>query len=93
MFLNEHIEQIKKMKVVIDAGNGMGGVDSEILQKYLNVVPMNFKPDGNFPVHTPNPILAENIKDICKRVRKEKAVLGIAFDGDVDRVVFIDCYL
>ena len=80
------------MKVIIDAGNGMGGKDLElILDKLpLKVVKMYFKPDGNFPNHEANPLKEENIKDIKKRVVKERADLGIALDGDADRVFFID---
>jgi len=85
-------EKIKSLKVVIDASNGMGGRDMElVLDKLpLKVTKMYFEPDGNFPNHEANPLLEENIVEIKKRVVKEKADLGIAPDGDADRVFFID---
>ncbi len=90
MFLEEHLEGLKKLKVIVDAGNGMGGVKFSFLKKYLSIKNMYFKPDGSFPNHTPNPILKENIKTLIKRVKNSKVDLGIGFDGDVDRAVFID---
>ncbi len=85
-------KKIRPLKVVIDAGNGMGGRELElILDKLpLHVIKMYFEPDGSFPNHEANPLLDENCKAIIKRIRKEKADLGIAPDGDVDRVFFFD---
>jgi phosphomannomutase len=86
------VKKIKPLKVVIDAGNGMGGKDMElVLDKLpLKVVRMYFKPDGSFPNHEANPLKEENLIDIKKRVKEEKADFGIAIDGDADRVFFID---
>jgi phosphomannomutase len=84
--------KVKPLKVVIDAGNGMGGKELELaLDKLpLDVVKMYFKPDGNFPNHEANPLLDENCIDIKKRIVEEKADFGIAPDGDADRVFFFD---
>lgn len=86
------IKKIKPLKVVIDAGNGMGGRDMElVLDKLpLEVIKMYFEPDGSFPNHEANPLKEENLVDIKKRVKEENADLGIALDGDADRVFFID---
>jgi len=86
------VKKIKPLKVVIDAGNGMGGEDLElILEKLpLNVIKMYFKPDGSFPNHEANPLEEKNLNDIKKRIKEEKADFGIALDGDADRVFFID---
>ncbi len=86
------VKKIKPLKVVIDAGNGMGGRDMElVLDKLpLKVVKMYFKPDGSFPNHEANPLKEENLVDIKKKVKEEKADFGIAIDGDADRVFFID---
>jgi len=81
---------IKDKKVVFDAGNGMATVlaDPMFTGTKLSVIKMNFKLDGNFPGRGPNPLL--NHKDIQKQVIKEKADLGVTWDGDTDRVFFID---
>jgi phosphomannomutase len=86
------VKKVKPLKVVIDAGNGMGGKDMElVLSKLpLEVIKMYFKPDGNFPNHEANPLKEENNAYIKKRIIKEKADFGIAIDGDADRVFFFD---
>lgn len=82
----------RKLKVVIDAGNGMAGYTAPSVMKKLNVdlVPMYFELDGDFPNHEANPIEAKNLKDLQKKVKKEKADLGLAFDGDADRCFLVD---
>jgi len=82
----------RKLKVVIDAGNGMAGFTAPSVMKKLNVelIPMYFDLDGNFPNHEANPIEPKNLKDLQKRVKKEKADLGLAFDGDADRCFLVD---
>lgn len=81
-----------KLKVVIDAGNGMAGFTAPAVMKHLNIdlVPMYFELDGNFPNHEANPIESDNLKDLQKKVKKEKADIGLAFDGDADRCFLID---
>jgi phosphomannomutase len=82
----------RKLKVVIDAGNGMAGFTAPAVMKHLNIdlIPMYFELDGNFPNHEANPIESENLKDLQKKVKKEKADIGLAFDGDADRCFLID---
>jgi phosphomannomutase/phosphoglucomutase len=83
---------VRRVKVVLDAGNGTAGpVFHRILEK-LNVEPVElfFEMDGRFPNHHPDPTVPENLRDLAKAVRKEKAELGIAFDGDADRIGALD---
>lgn len=82
----------RKLKVVIDAGNGMAGFTAPSVMKKLNVelIPMYFELDGDFPNHEANPIEPKNLKDLQKKVKKEKADLGLAFDGDADRCFLVD---
>ncbi len=85
-------ENKRKLKVVIDAGNGMAGFTAPAVMKRLNVevIPMYFELDGNFPNHEANPIEAKNLVDLQKRVKKERADIGLAFDGDADRCFLVD---
>jgi phosphomannomutase len=85
-------EKIKPLKVAIDAGNGVAGFVVEKLFKNLSVeiVPIYFDIDGNFPNHQPSPIEEKNIEDLKKKVLESKADLGLAFDGDGDRVFLVD---
>ena len=86
------LKAARKLKVVIDAGNGMGGfsVPKVFENSNFEIVPMYFELDGTFPNHEANPIEPANLVDLQKRVLAEKADLGIAFDGDADRAFFID---
>ena len=82
----------RKLKVVIDAGNGMAGYTAPAVMAKLNVevIPMYFELDGNFPNHEANPIDPANLVDLQKKVKVEKADIGLAFDGDADRCFLID---
>jgi phosphomannomutase len=84
--------KVKPMKIVVDGANGMAGpMVGPILEGLgLELVPLYFVPDGEFPDHGPNPLLEENRRLIIERVRSEGADLGIAWDGDADRCFFID---
>jgi phosphomannomutase len=86
------VSTIRPLRVVIDAANGMAGVMlPPILERLpIDAVPCFFEPDGNFPNHEPNPLLPENREFIVRKVREEKADLGVAFDGDADRCFFVD---
>ncbi|MEV7004172.1 phosphomannomutase/phosphoglucomutase [Streptomyces sp. NPDC093982] len=86
------LTSIRPLKVVVDAGNGMGGhtVPTVLASLPLDVVPMYFELDGTFPNHEANPLDPANIVDLQKRVREESADLGIAFDGDADRCFVVD---
>ncbi|MFE9560952.1 phosphomannomutase/phosphoglucomutase [Streptomyces sp. NPDC006487] len=83
---------IRPLKVVVDAGNGMGGhtVPTVFTGLPLDVVPMYFELDGTFPNHEANPLDPKNIVDLQARVLAEGADLGIAFDGDADRCFIVD---
>jgi phosphomannomutase len=82
----------RPLKVVVDAGNGMGGhtVPEVLAGLPLNVVPMYFELDGNFPNHEANPLDPANLVDLQKRVLAEGADIGLAFDGDADRCFAVD---
>jgi phosphomannomutase len=86
------ISEIRKLKVVIDAGNGMAGFTAPAIFEGLNleIIPMYFELDGSFPNHEANPIDAKNLKDLQKAVKKHKADIGLAFDGDADRCFLVD---
>lgn len=81
-----------KMRVVMDAGNGCAGPLLKLLASYLpiDVVALNFEPDGSFPNGVPNPLLPERRRITSNAVRKYDADLGVAFDGDFDRCCFFD---
>ncbi|MFD8253778.1 phosphomannomutase/phosphoglucomutase [Streptomyces werraensis] len=83
---------IRPLKVVVDAGNGMGGhtVPTVLAGLPLTLVPMYFELDGTFPNHEANPLDPANLVDLQKRVREEGADLGLAFDGDADRCFVVD---
>lgn len=81
----------RKLKVVVDAGNGMGGVTAVPIYKRLDaeLVELFTEPDSNFPNHHPDPTVAENLQDAIKAVAEKAADLAIAFDGDGDRIGLI----
>ena len=78
----------RSFKVVLDCGNGVAGLVAPALFEALGctVIPLYCELDGNFPNHHPDPTRAENLQDLIARVRLEQADLGIAFDGDADRL-------
>ncbi|MBY8876341.1 phosphomannomutase/phosphoglucomutase [Actinacidiphila acidipaludis] len=82
----------RPLKVVVDAGNGMGGhtVPAVFAALPVDLVPMYFDLDGTFPNHEANPLDPKNIVDLRARVRAEGADLGLAFDGDADRCFVVD---
>jgi phosphomannomutase len=82
----------RRLKVVIDAGNGMAGHTAPAVMSRLNVdiIPMYFELDGSFPNHEANPIDPANVVDLQKAVKKHKADIGLAFDGDADRCFLVD---
>jgi phosphomannomutase/phosphoglucomutase len=82
----------RRVKVVFDAGNGTAGPTLHRLLQKLNVdaVEMYFEMDGHFPNHHPDPTVEENLEHLKKAVREHGAELGIAFDGDSDRIGAVD---
>jgi phosphomannomutase len=86
------VSEIRPLKVVIDAANGMAGA---MLPPVLERLPIAaerffFEPDGSFPNHEPNPLLSENREFIVRTTLDRDADLGVAFDGDADRCFFVD---
>jgi phosphomannomutase len=86
------VSAIRRLKVVIDAANGMAGVMLPPVLEHLPIDarPFYFEPDGTFPNHEPNPLLPENREFIVSKTLEEGADLGVAFDGDADRCFFVD---
>lgn len=83
---------LSNVKVVVDCGNGAGGV---VARGLFNAVGLNptilfEEPDGRFPNHHPDPTVEKNLKDLQAQVKKEGAVCGIGFDGDADRIGVVD---
>ena len=87
-----NLAKTRKLKIVIDAGNGMAGHTAPAVFKKLNadVTEMYFELDGSFPNHEANPIDPENLRDLQAAVKKEGADIGLAFDGDADRCFLVD---
>ena len=89
---------IRPLKVVVDAGNGMGGFTAPAVlgtgaglpELPLDIVPLYFELDGTFPNHEANPLEPENLRDLQAAVVEHDADLGLAFDGDADRCFVID---
>ncbi|HEX8825185.1 MAG TPA: phosphomannomutase/phosphoglucomutase [Archangium sp.] len=82
----------KGMKIVIDAGNGTGGAIAVPLFRSMgfDVVPLFCEMDATFPNHHPDPTVVENMQDLIAAVKREKAEVGIAYDGDSDRIGVVD---
>ncbi len=91
-FVASKIKLAKPLKVIIDCGNGACSDIPERIFKKLGcrVKTLFAKPDGNFPNHLPDPHEPQNLKPLQKAVLKEKADLGIAYDGDADRMGIVD---
>ncbi len=85
-------KNIKPLRIVVDAGNGMGGliVPAVFSRLPVEVIPLFFELDGTFPNHPASPLEPENMSDLQAAVRRHKADLGAAFDGDADRVFITD---
>jgi phosphomannomutase len=82
----------RRLKIVIDAGNGMAGFTAPAIFERLGaeIIPLYFELDGNFPNHEANPIDPANLRDLQKAVLEQKADIGLAFDGDADRCFLVD---
>jgi phosphomannomutase len=92
------LSSISPLRVVVDAGNGMGGLTvpavlgnaADLGQLPIEVIPLYFELDGSFPNHEANPLDPKNLVDLQNAVREHKADLGLAFDGDADRCFVVD---
>lgn len=92
-FFKKFLAVKRPMFVVFDAFNGAGGVVAkEVFADYplVQLTTINDFPDGNFPANGPNPLIAGATKELCQRVVKQKTDLGVAFDADGDRALFVD---
>ena len=93
-YLNKLVDlsAIRPLKVAVDAGNGMAGhtVPRVFAGLPIEVVPLYFELDGNFPNHEANPIDPANLADLQQAVRESGADIGLAFDGDADRCFVVD---
>ncbi|MEM8883937.1 MAG: phosphomannomutase/phosphoglucomutase [Planctomycetota bacterium] len=90
--VTEHAKPGRRLKIVADAGNGMGGFEFPLVAAHLDVdvIPLYFELDGSFPNHEANPLNLDTLKELQKAVVEQGADFGAAFDGDADRVGFID---
>jgi phosphomannomutase len=84
------VSKMKKMKIVIDPANSMGILYFDELSKHIpgEVVKMNWELDGTFPAHEADPLKPENMEALCEKVKETGADIGIATDGDGDRIFF-----
>jgi phosphomannomutase/phosphoglucomutase len=91
-YIKKNIRLEKRLRVVIDAGNGTGGVVTGPLLRDLGceVEELYCEIDGRFPNHFPDPTVPDNLKDLIDRVKTTKADVGIGFDGDADRIGVVD---
>ncbi len=83
--------KLKKLKIAIDASNGMAGksVPAVFGDLPIEIIELNFKHDGTFK-HEPNPLVEENLKELKKNVKTQKCDFGVCFDGDADRLMMVD---
>jgi phosphomannomutase len=88
-FLKTYVQDYSNLKMAVDCSNGMAGL---LIKKLLgkNPVYLYDEIDGSFPNHEPNPLIEDNVADLKKTVIEEKCDIGIIFDGDADRVMFVD---
>jgi phosphomannomutase len=83
--------KLRKLKIAIDASNGMAGkaVPAVFGDLPIEIIEINFKHDGKFK-HEPNPLVDENLKDVKRAVKQKKCDFGVCFDGDADRLMMVD---
>lgn len=92
IFAHVHVPDVSGLKLVVDYGNGMGALSVRPLLQRLGITPIELypEPDARFPNHEANPAVEETLVDLKRAVLEHKADGGIALDGDVDRVKFVD---
>ncbi|HLN53482.1 MAG TPA: phosphomannomutase/phosphoglucomutase [Lentimicrobium sp.] len=88
-FLKPYIPNLTGLKIAVDCSNGMGSL---LIRKLLGNSPLYLfeEPDGTFPNHEPNPLEEENVADLSRTVKENNCDVGAIFDGDADRVMFVD---
>lgn len=87
------VSQIRPMKIVVDAANGMAGKMVPPVFEHMpqiELIPLYFELDGTFPNHPADPIQVKNLADLIESIKRNGADLGLAFDGDADRVFLVD---
>jgi phosphomannomutase/phosphoglucomutase len=91
-YIEKNISLKKKIRVVVDGGNGTGGITAPELYRRLGaeVIPIYCDVDGRFPNHHPDPTVVKNLQDLIAKVRETGADLGIGLDGDADRLGVVD---
>lgn len=91
-YVTGEFDSLSGIKVVVDAGNGTGGIVAPQIMRALGaeVVELYCEPDGNFPNHHPDPTLEASLVDLIARVKEEEAHAGIGYDGDADRIGVVD---
>jgi phosphomannomutase/phosphoglucomutase len=91
-YVSSQIRAPRKLRVAIDAGNGPGGVPAVPIFQRLGheVIELYTEPDGRFPNHHPDPTVVDNLKDLIATVREKHCDVGIAYDGDADRLGVVD---
>lgn len=91
-YIRENVRPARKLKVVVDAGNGMGSeLGPRIFQNLgCDVVPLYCEYDSSFPNHLPDPSVPDNMRDLARTTVEARADLGVAFDGDCDRIGIVD---
>jgi len=89
LFLKTYVQDYSNIKMAVDCSNGMAAL---LIKKFLGKDPIYLfdDMDGTFPNHEPNPLVEENVAELKKVVVAEKCDIGVIFDGDADRVMFVD---
>jgi len=91
--LKKHLKPVRRLRIAVDAGNGMGGAETEAVFSCCDMVeiwPIGFHPDARFSTRPSNPLEEGALAQLCQVVLKNNLSFGIAFDGDADRAVVID---
>jgi phosphomannomutase len=91
--IGRHLKPGRLLKVAVDAGNGMGGMDTETMLAQYDMIELwrlNFHPDSKFPVRPSNPLIEGTLDQLAATVTKNSLDFGVAFDGDADRAIVVD---
>ncbi|MFT4310858.1 MAG: phosphomannomutase/phosphoglucomutase [Candidatus Woesearchaeota archaeon] len=92
-FFIERLRMEQPLRIVVDCANGMGGLDMALFAENtldISYIPLYWELDGSFPHHEANPVKPENIRYVQEQVKQHPVDFGCAFDGDADRIVFVD---